>query len=290
MSITGPGSITATTLLAQNNMMNQLNTLSEQLGTGQAASTYSGLGSQAGLALQLTAQLAATNGYSSTAATVGTTLSIAQIGANADRHLQHCGATVAATTEFIVFARQYRPDNAGVGGGPTRSDSFVAQHPGGQQLYFFRQRGESAFGCFTSAILNGNGTQVGLKQVIADRLQADQGANVPPLGRLVIPPVAGSTVSISEDVAGSPFGFKLAAVNSSLTGAVVTPSGPPTSYSVNLAASNPNPGDSIAFSLNLPTAPAKPSRCKRPRQRRRAQTSSPSASRPRPLQPISRPR
>ena len=41
-------------------------------------------------------------------------------------------------------------------------------------------------------------------------------------------------------------------MNSSLTGAVVTPSGPPTAYSIHLSASNPNPGDSIAFSLTLP--------------------------------------
>ena len=78
MSITGPGSITATNLMAQNNMSNQLNTLSEQLGTGEAATTYSGLQTQAGLAVQLSAQLAAINGYSNTASTIGTTLSIAQ--------------------------------------------------------------------------------------------------------------------------------------------------------------------------------------------------------------------
>ena len=39
MSITGPGSITAASVTAQTNMMNQLNTLSEELGTGQAAQT-----------------------------------------------------------------------------------------------------------------------------------------------------------------------------------------------------------------------------------------------------------
>ncbi|MHB8816487.1 MAG: flagellin, partial [Steroidobacteraceae bacterium] len=83
MSITGPGSITAANLTAQTNMFTQLNTLSEQLGTGQAAQTYSGLGSQAGLALELGAQLSAINGYSSTATTVGTTLSIAQSVLNA---------------------------------------------------------------------------------------------------------------------------------------------------------------------------------------------------------------
>ena len=78
MSITGPGSVTAANIMAQTNMMNQLNTLSTELGTGQAAQTYSGLGSQAGLALALGAQLSAINGYSSTATTVGTTLSVAQ--------------------------------------------------------------------------------------------------------------------------------------------------------------------------------------------------------------------
>ena len=67
----------------------------------------------------------------------------------------------------------------------------------------------------SSAILNGNGSQAGLTQVMAERLQADQGASG--LGRLVIPPASGSTVSISEDVAGSPFGFKLGSVSSSLT-------------------------------------------------------------------------
>ena len=78
MSITGPGSITAASVLAANNMFNQLNTLSTQLATGQAAQTYSGLGSQAGVALALNAQLATIGGYTSTATTVGTTLTVAQ--------------------------------------------------------------------------------------------------------------------------------------------------------------------------------------------------------------------
>ena len=43
MSITGPGSITAANIAAVNNMNNQLNTLSEELGSGEAAQTYSGL-------------------------------------------------------------------------------------------------------------------------------------------------------------------------------------------------------------------------------------------------------
>ena len=78
MSITGPGSITAANVLAQTNMMNQLNTLGQELASGQAAQTYSGLQSQAGVALSLNAQLSALTGYSNTATTVGTTLSVAQ--------------------------------------------------------------------------------------------------------------------------------------------------------------------------------------------------------------------
>jgi flagellar hook-associated protein FlgK len=53
-------------------------------------------------------------------------------------------------------------------------------------------------------------------------------------------------------VAGSPFGFKLTGINSSLTGATVTgSSGVPPGMSVNLG-SNPNNGDSIGFNLTLP--------------------------------------
>ena len=59
MSITGPGSITAANVVAQNNLMNQLNTLSQELSSGQAAQTYSDLQSQAGVALALNAQLSA---------------------------------------------------------------------------------------------------------------------------------------------------------------------------------------------------------------------------------------
>jgi hypothetical protein len=78
MSITGPGSINAANLAAQTNMFSQLNKLSLQLGTGEASQTYAGLGPQAGLALSLNSQLAALNGYSTTATTVGTTLTLAQ--------------------------------------------------------------------------------------------------------------------------------------------------------------------------------------------------------------------
>jgi hypothetical protein len=62
---------------------------------------------------------------------------------------------------------------------------------------------------------------------------------------------APNTVSIGEDVAGSPFGFKLASYTSTLRGATVATSGPPSTYTVNFA-SNPVAGDALTFNFNLP--------------------------------------
>jgi len=250
MSITGPGSITAANILAVNNMNNQLNTLSEELGSGQMAQTYSGLGSQAGLTLALNAQLSAINGYSSTAATVGTTLSIAQSDLTA---LGSAGNSVEqSVSDQGAFALNSNGQTTTQQSAESQLDQILSllNTQVGNNYIFSGSAVNQPSVASTNEILNGNGAQAGLTQVIAERAQADLGANG--LGRLVIPPVSGSTVSIGEDVAGSPFGFKLAGVSSSLTGATVTgPSGSPASISVDLGA-NPNDGDSIQFSLNLP--------------------------------------
>jgi flagellin-like hook-associated protein FlgL len=255
MSITGPGSITAANVQAVNNMNNQLNTLSAELGTGQAAQTYSGLGSQAGLALALSAQLSAINGYSSTATTVGTTLSIAQSA------LTQLGDSGSAVQQSVSEQGAFTLDNNGQTSTQQAAAAQLDQILSllntqvGNNYIFSGSAVNQPSVASTNEILNGNGAQAGLTQVIADRLQADEGADNPPLGRLVIPPAAGSTISISEDVAGSLFGFKLAGVNSSLTGATVTgPSpSPPNGQSISVdLGSNPNAGDSIEFDLTLP--------------------------------------
>ncbi len=250
MSITGPGSITAANVQAVTNMNNQLNDLAQQLGTGQKSQTYSGLDSQAGMALALNAQLSAIDGYSNTATTVGTTLSVAQ------SVLTQLGSTQSAVKQSLNQPGAFTLNNNGQ---TATQQSAAAQldqilsllntQSGNAYLFSGSAVNQPAV-TSTSEILNGNGGQAGLTQVIAERQQADLGANG--LGRLVIPAAAGSSVSVSEDVAGSPFGFKLAGVNSSLTGATVTgPVGSPASISINLA-SNPNDGDSIQFGLTLP--------------------------------------
>ena len=61
-------------------------------------------------------------------------------------------------------------------------------------------------------VLNGNGAQAGLVQVINERAQADLGTGS---GRLVVGG-AGSSVSLADDSATSPFGFKVSSITSNL--------------------------------------------------------------------------
>jgi flagellar hook-associated protein 3 FlgL len=251
MSITGPGSITASILTAQNSMFNQLNTLSQQLSTGEAAQTYSGLDSQAGVALALNEQLSAISDYSSTATTVGTTLSIAQsvLGQLTD--------ISSSVSQSISDQGTFSLDGTGQTQTQEQAASDLDQIVSllntqvGSNYLFSGSAANQASVASADDILNGTGTQVGLTQIIANRAQAD---GVGALGRLNIPAVGSgsSTVTVSQDAGNSTFGFQLAGVTSSLTGATVTgPSGSPSSISVDLG-SNPNAGNSISFNLTLP--------------------------------------
>jgi flagellin-like hook-associated protein FlgL len=65
-------------------------------------------------------------------------------------------------------------------------------------------------------------------------------------------PTPNTRVSLSEDIAGSVFGFKLGSVSSTLTNATATgPTGSPASISVDLA-TNPSAGDTLTVTFNLP--------------------------------------
>jgi flagellin-like hook-associated protein FlgL len=253
MTIAGIG--TGSALAAQNaqslvNMQNQLDQLSQQLSTGQKSQDYAGLGSQAGLTVGLDAQLSALNGYGNAISLAGTNISVAQ---NA---LSEIGTVSNGVQQSIAEPSTFTLNNNGQttvqSAAASQLDTILSalnSQAAGNYLFSGSGVNQPAVAS-TDEILNGNGAQAGLKQVIAERTQADVGTNG--LGRLVIPPASGTTVSISEDVAGSPFGFKLAGVSSSLTGATVSgPTGSPPGITVDLGA-NPNNGDTLQFSLTLP--------------------------------------
>lgn len=248
MAITGVGPRTAATIQSLVDMRTQLTDLTRQLGSGKKTTTYAGLGVDAGLAVSLRSRLAAMSGYSDTITNVGTRVDLMQ---SVLSRISDLGSSVkgAMGDPFTIDA----------------SGQTVAQRSAASQLdealgllntqvgerYLFSGRALDTPAVETADhILNGDGAKAGFKQVMAERQQADLGADG--LGRLVIPPAAGSLVSVSEDVAGSVFGFKLASVNSTLTGATVSgPTGSPPAITVNLG-SVPNAGDTVTFAFNLP--------------------------------------
>jgi flagellar hook-associated protein 3 FlgL len=241
------GALAAQNAQALVNLQNRLDDLTRQLSTGQKSQDYAGLGSQAGLAVGLNAQLAALTGYGSAISLAGTNISLAQnaltaIGTINDNVLQ-------ALAEPSAFTLNANGQTTAQSAATAQLDAVLAalnSQAAGNYLFSGTAVDQPAVAS-TDAILNGNGAQAGLKQVIAERAQADIGTSG--LGRLLIPPAAGTTVSISDDVATSRFGFKLAGITSNLTGATV--SGAPPAMSVTLGA-NPNNGDSIGFNLTLP--------------------------------------
>jgi flagellar hook-associated protein 3 FlgL len=250
MAITGIGSSIAASALAQQNMQNQLDVLSRQLGTGQKAAVYSDLGAQAGISVGLDSQLSALSGFDATNTTVTTTLGIQESTLSQIGSIQN--SVQGAATQPAAFQLSASGQTAFQSNAAGQLDellSLLNTQVGDNYLFSGSAPNQPSVDT-TDHILNGNGAAAGLKQVISERGQADLGASG--LGRLVIPPAAGAVVSINEDVAGSPFGFKLASVNSTLTGATVTqPSGSPATATVTLG-SNPNSGDSVQFSLTLP--------------------------------------
>jgi flagellar hook-associated protein 3 FlgL len=250
MSVTGVSSNIAPLIQSVLDINKRLGTLQQQLSTGQKSQTYGGLGAQSGVAVALNAQLAAISSYNDTITNVGTNISLQQ---QVLQQITSVGSTVQAATVQPKFAID--------GSGQTTvqktaqdqlNQILSALNTQGGNGYLFSGTGLNQPSVETADhILNGNGAQAGLKQVIAERNQADLGADG--LGRLVIPAASGSIVSLSEDVAGSPFGLKLAGVNSTLTGATVSgPTGSPAGMSVDLGASNPSNDDTITYTFSLP--------------------------------------
>jgi flagellar hook-associated protein 3 FlgL len=245
--ITGVGPQSSLMVSALGDMRTRLTDLQRQLGTGEKSTTYAGLGIDRGLAVGLRGQLSAVNGYADTVTQIGVRMSVQQtsLARIADLGSAVKGATV---TQFdIDSSGQTATQRAAM----SQLDEILGllNTPAGDRYLFSGRAGDKPATDTLDHILNGDGAKAGLKQIIAERNQADLGANG--LGRLVIPPPAGSQVTISEETPPTVFGMKLVSV-SVLNGATITgPSGSPASASVNFT-SNPNPGDAITFGFNLP--------------------------------------
>ncbi|SDR85157.1 flagellar hook associated protein [Bradyrhizobium canariense] len=232
------------------NLNNQLTTLSTQLSTGVKATNYAGMGVNEGFAIAARAQLSNITAFGTTMTNVNTIISAANTALQA---LSDSSGTVQNAASATPQTLDSTGQTVGQENAATQFSSMVGilnTQVGDRYIFSGSAINTPAVASATS-IMNGTGTQAGLKQVIAERLQADQGTNG--MGRLVVSSPTPTSVQVGEDVAGSPFGLKLNSVSSTLTGATVSgPSGSPASVSVSLGATNPNPGDQVNFTFNLP--------------------------------------
>lgn len=250
MAIGAIGGSSGLTVHSLVEMRRQLDELQRQLGTGRKSETYAGMGLDRGLAVGLRSSLSALEGYDNTITNVGVRINLAQstlgrlldIGRDVksaalqgSASFDSSGQTVAQVTAYSSFGEILGLLNTRVG-----------------DRYLFSGRATDQPAVDTLAhIMDGDGSRAGFKQVIDERRQADLGADG--LGRLVVTSPTATSVSLAEDVDGSPFGFKLASITSTLTGATITgPTGSPPAGSVDLGATNPNAGETIQFRLDLP--------------------------------------
>lgn len=247
MNITGIGSRSSLVVQSLLDMRRQLDDLQRQLGSGKKADNYAGMGPDRGFAVGLRAHLSALDGYGDSITHVGNRMSIAQtaLGRMVDikgtiksaslqaSALQNDGSTVAQTTAYQELGEMLGLLN-------TRADErflfsgLALDQPAVETL---------------EHVMNGDGARAGFTQVVDERRQADLGASG--LGRLVVAAPTATSVSVTED-AVSPFGFKLAGISATLSGAVLTgPAGAPATESVDLTA-NPSVGQNIQFTFDLP--------------------------------------
>src|SRR5216683_1585015 len=231
-------------------LKNQLTQLQSQLTTGKKSTSYAGMGVNEGFAIAARSQLASISAFSDTMSNINTNIGVAntalqamvdigttvQNSANSSSQaLNSAGQSIAQQTATSSLTSMLGIPNTQAGDRYLFSGSAINTPPVAS----------------IDTILNGTTTQAGLKQVTSERRQADLGTNG--LGRLVITSPTASSVQVAEDVAGSPFGLKLNAVSSSLTGATVTgPGGSPDGVSIDLGATNPNNGDQVSFKFKLP--------------------------------------
>src|SRR3984893_5764917 len=232
------------------NINNQLTNLSTQLATGEKSTTYAGMGVNEGFAIAARSQLASISAFTDTMTNITTNIGVANTALQA---LVSIGTTVQTSANSASQTLGSTGQTIGQQTAMSQLSSMlgILNTQSGDRYLFSGSAINTPSVASADHILNGTTTQAGLKQVIAERQQADLGTN--DMGRVVVSSPTPTSVQVAEDVAGSPFGLKLHSISSSLTGATVTgPTGSPPAVSVDLGATNPNNGDQVSFKFNLP--------------------------------------
>ncbi|MBI1204660.1 MAG: flagellar biosynthesis protein FlgL [Rhodopseudomonas sp.] len=249
MTITSIGGKPAAAIQSLVNLRNTLDDLQRQLSTGQKSTTYAGLGLNRGVTVSLNAQLSAMTGFDQTADIVNARIGVASTALSQMSDLAASVKTSMSQGSYSSTIEGINTAQAAAGQSFDQMLSLLNSRAGDRYLFSGKATDQPAVETYDH-IMNGNGTQAGLKQIISERNQADLGANG--LGRLNITAPTSTSLSVAED-AVSPFGFKLASINSTLANGTVTgPTGSPPSMTVDLSGGNPTDGNTVTMRFNLP--------------------------------------
>src|SRR5215212_3973891 len=227
------------------NLNNQLTTLQAQLTTGKKSTSYAGMGANEGFAIAARGQLANISAFTDTMSNINTSIGIANTGLQS---MVDIGKTVLNSANSTLQTLNSAGQTIAQQTATSQLSSMLAilNMQAGDRYLFSGGAINTPSVASIDDILNGNTTQAGLKQIISERKQADLGPAG--LGRLVITSPTVTSMQVAEDVATSPFGLKLSAVSSTVTG----PTGSPAAISVDLGASNPDSGEKVSFAFTLP--------------------------------------
>jgi flagellar hook-associated protein 3 FlgL len=249
MAINGIGY--GTSILNQSvlDIKNQMTLLQSQLTTGLKSTSYAGMGTNEGFAIAARSQLANISSFSDTMTNINTNIGIAN---TALQSMADIGTTALNSANSSMQTLNSAGQSSGQQTATSQLSSMLGilnMQAGDRYLFSGGAINTPAVASYDN-IINGTTTQAGLKQVISERQQADLGDG---LGRLIVATPTTTSVKVVEDAAGSPFGMKLSAVSSSLTGATATgPAGSPAAVSISLGATNPNDGDKVSLAFKLP--------------------------------------
>jgi flagellar hook-associated protein 3 FlgL len=249
MAITGVGY--GSTILNQSvlNINNQLTTLQAQLTSGKKSTSYAGMGANEGFAIAARSQMSNISAFTDTMSNINTNIGIAN---TALQSMVDIGTTVlnSANSSMQTLNSAGQTISQQTATSQLSSMLGILNIQAGDRYLFSGAAINTPPVASMDNILNGTTAQAGLKQVISERGQADGTTG---LGRLIVAAPTATSVQVVEDAAGSPFGLKLSAFSSSLTGATVSgPAGSPSGVSIDLGGTNPNDGDKVSFAFNLP--------------------------------------
>ena len=225
----------------------RLEDLQRQLGTGKKSETYRGLGQDVSTDVAFRQQISTVRGYQQTITRTTIRLNILD-------------TTLSQVDDLVRDARGGINPNSflDLGSGKTLAQqnakialgevlSVLNTQADGRYVFSGRAAEQKPLAGI-DAILDGQGTFAGLKQVISERQQADLGAGG--LGRMTVATVT-DTVTLAEDGA-HPFGFKISSVDNNLANVTVTPTvGPPRSEDIQFTGL-PVAGQTFTVNMALP--------------------------------------